>query len=74
MNQLIEYMKLHIISLEQDLERLNEEMESLDPSSKDYTELDIEYNWISGQVYGIRYILSVADDIVSGKWEEGQYV
>jgi len=40
------------------LEGLNEEMEALDPASKDFTDLDIEYNFISGQVAGMRYILS----------------
>jgi len=56
--QLIHFIKITIISLEQDLEGLNEEMESLDPASKDFTDLDIEYNFISGQVAGMRYILS----------------
>ena len=55
---LIEFIKITIISLEQDLEGLNEEMEALDPASKDFTDLDIEYNFISGQVAGMRYILS----------------
>ena len=55
---LTEFIKITIISLEQDLEGLSEEMEALDPASKDYDELDIEYNFISGQVTGMRYILS----------------
>ena len=55
---LTEFIKITIISLEQDLEGLTEEMEALDPASKDYDDLDIEYNFISGQVTGMRYILS----------------
>ena len=55
---LIEFIKITIISLEQDLEGLSEQMDSLDPASKDFAELDIEYNFISGQVVGMRYILS----------------
>lgn len=59
--QLIEYIKITIISLEQDLEGLQEEMDSLDPASKDFADLDIEYNFITGQVVGMRYILNVAE-------------
>ena len=55
---LIEFIKITIISLEQDLEGLTEEMDLLDPESKDCKDLDIEYNFISGQVAGMRYILS----------------
>ena len=36
MNKLIEYMKIHLISLEQDLENIAQEMEMLDPASKAY--------------------------------------
>ena len=56
--QLIHFIKITIISLEQDLEGLTEEMDLLDPESKDYKDLDIEYNFITGQVAGMRYILS----------------
>lgn len=54
---LIEFIKITIISLTQDLEGLAEEMEALDPASKDYAELDFEYNYISGQRTGMSYIL-----------------
>ena len=57
---LIEFIKITIISLEQDLEGLAEQMDSLDMNSKDFADLDIEYNFISGQVTGMRYILSQA--------------
>jgi hypothetical protein len=59
---LIEFIKITIISLEQDLEGLNEEMELLDPASKDFADLDIEYNFISGQVVGMSYILKNAQE------------
>ena len=55
---LIEYIKITIIGLEQDLEGLAEQMDLLDPESKDCKDLDIEYNFITGQVAGMRYILS----------------
>ena len=64
MNQLIEYIKIHIISLEQDLEQISNEMEALDPASKDYNELDFEYNHMSGQLLSARHILSVANGIL----------
>lgn len=57
---LIEYLKITIISLEQDLEGIAEEMDMLDPESKDCKDLDIEYNFISGQATGMRHILEVA--------------
>jgi hypothetical protein len=59
---LIEFIKITIISLEQDLEGLAEQMDSLDMNSKDFADLDIEYNFISGQVTGMRYILSQAQE------------
>lgn len=64
LNKLIEYTKLHLISIDQDLEELTEEMDSLDPASKDYSELDFEYNWTSGQRIATAHILSVAEDIL----------
>ena len=64
MNQLIEYMKLHLISLEQDLENISQEMEELDPESKACKELDYEYNYVSGQSIATRHLLSVANDIL----------
>ena len=52
-------MQLHMQSLNQDLEKLSEQMDALDPSSKDFAELDIEYNFISGQASGISHIIAV---------------
>ena len=70
MNQLIEYMKLHLISLEQDQEKLSNQMDSLDPNSKDYDYLDIEYNWTNGQITATAHLLSVAADIMGIQLEE----
>jgi hypothetical protein len=60
LEQLIEYIKITVISLEQDLEGLNEQMEALDPESKDFKDLDVEYIYIRGQVTGMNHILQVA--------------
>ena len=62
--RLKEYIKLHVISLEQDLEGIASQMEELDPASKAYTELDFEYNHWSGQLLSARHILSVVEDIL----------
>ena len=62
LDYLIEYMRIHLISIEQDLEDISNQMESLDPASKDYNELDFEYNHYSGQRMVTAHYLSVADD------------
>lgn len=62
---LIEYMKIHLISIEQDLENIAQEMEELDPESKACKELDYEYNYLSGQSIITRHYLSVANDRMS---------
>jgi hypothetical protein len=64
LEQLIEYIKIHVISLEQDMENLSQEMEALDMNSKDYVELDFEYNHTGGQLLATRHLLSVAEDIL----------
>lgn len=62
--KLIEYTKLHIISLEQDLEGIASEMELLDPASKDYNELDFEYNHMGGQLLSARHLLQVMEEML----------
>jgi hypothetical protein len=62
--KLIEYTKIHIISLEQDLEGIASEMELLDPASKDYNELDFEYNHMSGQILSARYLLKTMEEML----------
>jgi len=61
LEQLIEYIKIHKISLEQDIYELSNKMDSLDPASKDFAELDVEYNFISGQHIGVSHILDMAE-------------
>lgn len=58
---LIEYIKIHLISLNQDIEAVAKKMDLLDENSKDYKELDFEYNFLSGQIHGVSYILDVAE-------------
>ena len=59
---LIEYMKAHLISIEQDQEGIASQMEMLDPSSKEYAELDFEYNWIAGQIIATRHFIQIGEE------------
>ncbi len=68
-SKFLEYMKIHLISLEQDLENIAQEMEMLDPGSKAYNELDFEYNHMAGQILNARHFLSVATDIMNSSNE-----
>ena len=46
-----------------DTEALENKMEQLDMNSKDYRELDFEFNWISGQITACRHLLEVAKEL-----------
>ena len=63
----IEYMKIHLISLEQDSERVQEEMSQFEYNmdSKDYQSLEIEDISLNGQIIATRHLLSVATDIMN---------
>jgi hypothetical protein len=50
MNQFIEYMKIHLLSLEQDLEENPMSLHVVD---------------IEGQIYATKHLLSVAEDILN---------
>jgi hypothetical protein len=62
--QVITYLELHAMSLNQDLEELSKRMDELDPASKDFADLDIEYNFTSGQVSATLHILEYADGVL----------
>ena len=64
-SRFLEYMKLHLISLMQDLEALEDEMEKLDMNSKAFVELDFEFNVKSGEITATRHLMSVATDIMN---------
>ena len=44
------------------LENLSKKMDSLDPASKDFAELDFEYNFTSGQISAVSHIIAVMDE------------
>ena len=68
--QLYEYMKLHLISLMQDSDKLEDEMELIDINSKDWEQLDIEMISINGQIIATRHLMSVAAGILGLETEE----
>ena len=47
--------------LEEDQRNLADEMEALDPAAKDFADLDFEYNYISGQVVALNYVLAMME-------------
>jgi hypothetical protein len=66
MNELIEYIKLHLISLEQDSQKLQSEMNLIeDMNSDEYWDLEISDISLNGQMIATAHLLSVADDILA---------
>lgn len=66
MNEMIEYIKLHITSLEQDSEKLNKEMDTYDDLDCDeYKDLEIEDISLNGQIMAAYHLLETALDIKS---------
>ena len=67
----LEYMKLHLISLEQDSEKLEEQMSQFEYNmdSDEYETLEIEDISINGQIIATRHLLSVATDIMNSSNE-----
>ena len=62
--QLTTYLLLHAQSLNQDLDMISNRMELLDPASKEFAELDIEYNFTSGQESATMHILEYVEEIM----------
>ena len=64
-SKFIEYMKIHLISLEQDQEDVEKQMQDIDMDSQEFKELDSEFVWFGGQIIATRHLLSVATDIMN---------
>lgn len=65
LNEMIAYMELHLISLEQDAEAIQKEMDTYEEmESNEYHALEIEHISLNGQWIGVNHILSVARDIL----------
>lgn len=60
---LIEYMKLHLISLQQDSEKLGIEMENpaIDMNTWEYQQLEIQDIGLTGQMFAVQHIIDVAE-------------
>jgi hypothetical protein len=65
LNILKEYMKLHLLSLEQDSDKIKSEMILIeDMNSDEYWDLEIEDISLNGQMIATSHILSVAEGIL----------
>ena len=63
--QLVEYMKLHLLSLEQDSAYLEKQMDAYSNyEDDDYRTLEIEDISTNGQIIATAHLLSVAADIL----------
>ena len=66
----LEYMKIHLISLEQDSQELQKQMSLIDDMESDeYESIDIEDISLNGQIIATRHLLSVATDIMNNSNE-----
>ena len=65
MNKFIEYTKLHLISLEQDSEKINLEMTNpaIDLNSEEYAYLETQDISTNGQIIATRHLLEVAKEL-----------
>ena len=62
-NLAVNYMNLHLISLKQDAEKVNQAMDYvIDMNSDEYKELEIEDISLTGQIIATRHLLSVVSD------------
>ena len=69
-SQFLEYMKLHLISLEQDSQELQKQMSLIDDMESDeYWDLEIEDISLNGQMIATAHLLSVATDIMNNSNE-----
>ena len=63
----LEYARAHLISLMQDLENIEDEMESLEEGTPEYVELDFEFNHMAGQILSAQHLLKVYGEMISDK-------
>ena len=66
-NTFLEYARAHLISLMQDLEQIEDEMESLEEGTPEYVELDFEFNHMAGQILSTQHLLKVYGEMISDK-------
>lgn len=66
MSQILEYMNIHLISLFQDAEMLQDKLDNFegDLDSDEYRELEIADIINSGEIMATQHLLSVARDMI----------
>lgn len=66
MNQMIEYMKIHLISLHQDADELQDKLDNFvgDLDSDAYRDLEIADIVNTGEIIATQHLLSVARDMM----------
>ena len=66
MNTIIEYMKLHLISLHQDADELQDKLDNFvgDLDSDAYRELEIADIVNTGEIIATQHLLSVAEGMI----------
>lgn len=66
MNQMIEYMKIHLISLHQDADELQDKLDNFvgDLDSDAYRDLEIADIVNTGEIIATQHLLSVAQDMI----------
>ena len=66
MNEFIEYMKIHLISLHQDADELQDKLDNFvgDLDSDAYRELEIADIVNTGEIVATQHFLSVARDMI----------
>lgn len=65
MKQVREYVNLHLISLEQDSEELQEQLDSVVIDADEFDELNIQDISINGQIFATRHILNYLDEVTN---------
>ena len=72
LEEMIVYMELHLISLEQDAEKLQDKLDSrYDLESDEYYEIEMADMNNTGEIWATQHLLSVARDILL-KTNEGK--
>ena len=69
LNQIIEYAKISIISLEQDIEQINDELDKLEYIDPDHDDLELEKVSLNSQIIGIRQILRYCQELDKAVYE-----
>ena len=70
-NTFLEYARAHLISLMQDLEQIENEMEAWEEGTPEYIELDFEFNHMAGQILSTKHLLAVYGDLLYNGEKEG---